>query len=491
MMHVYNRVASLLFLGAMLLSCSNHAGDAVISGNVSNASEDSILLQTERIHYKFARPELISSKIDNDGNFSFTISTDSAFTAKLIYRNETYPVYVSPGRKTTLNINEAYFPNRVQASGFGSSFYNAYNTYLEEQTSADRHLRNERARFIRAEENNYLNTQRLRVQMSKEYLADTPFAFIISKNIGEYLVARLEEIRIKKGNKGFNKDLARRSVLNEALFLDFFSYKSLRSQRAGIRDFAHNWVQTFGIENRIKNDNNTDLIAGSWIRAAGDEVRNLKLNLLEYIEDEDALAHAAMYLIAEEIGDYDYQAGLNLKEKFDSLLHFRPEYHTFITNLIYEVGRTQPGNPAIDFSIPNQLGEAVNLKDFRGKYILLDFWASWCLPCIDEMPYIEEIYNTFDRSDVEIVSLSLEESRELWYQALDRFPKPWVQLYDDAAFEQQTFQAYRAGGIPFYVLIGRDGTIIRNNDFRPSGNLSEILDDLLFSDFDHAYAGGR
>jgi alkyl hydroperoxide reductase subunit AhpC len=97
------------------------------------------------------------------------------------------------------------------------------------------------------------------------------------------------------------------------------------------------------------------------------------------------------------------------------------------------------------------------------------------MPCINALPALEQLYDRFDREDFEIVSVSVEENEALWRNALQRFPQPWPQLYDGTGFDQETFTAYRAGSIPFYVLIDREGIILRNNDFKPD-ELSEILE---------------
>ncbi len=472
----------------MLFACAENNGETLIHGTIDSASADYIYLETERIHYKFSEPERIKSEIDAQGNFSFPLNTSTAALYTIFYKDNSFPVYIEPGKQTKLHIRDAHFPRHVRAEGFAADHYKAYRKYLNELASVEQHKRTERQNFRRGKPGNYLNIKRLRLQIAKEYLGDTPFSDIVHRHTGEYLVARLELIRHKKNDTGFNQDLARRSVLNEARYLGFFSANSLKAQRAGIRDFAHEWVHTFGIREELEH-NNVTFATGSWIDEAAEMVRDKKWELLNYIDEAQARSHAAMYIIAEELGDYDFEAGVELLSSNKDILGNEPGYLAFLEQLKDEVGHTQPGNPAIPFTIPDQYGNAVSLEDFRGSYVLLDFWAGWCMPCIEQLPYMKEIYESYDRSDLNIVSISVEESEEAWRQALERHPHPWSQLYDGRGFDQETFRAYRAGGIPFYVLIGRDGTILRNNDFRPSTNLPDILDQLIYEDYDHTYAG--
>jgi hypothetical protein len=67
----------------------------------------------------------------------------------------------------------------------------------------------------------------------------------------------------------------------------------------------------------------------------------------------------------------------------------------------------------------------------------------------------------------------------LWVQDVNRLELPWIQLYGGKGFEEETFKAYKGGGIPFYILVDPNGNIARYNDIRPSFNFTEVLDSLL------------
>ena len=109
------------------------------------------------------------------------------------------------------------------------------------------------------------------------------------------------------------------------------------------------------------------------------------------------------------------------------------------------------------------------------------------MPCINALPDLQALYEKYDREDFEIISISVEENEQLWRSALERFPQPWIQLYDGAGFDQETFVAYRAGSIPYYVLIDREGIIMRNNDFKPGQELDAIIEEALETEL-NAYA---
>lgn len=475
-------------LTALLMSCTADRETAVLSGTITNHQASEISLELERLHYKFSDPLIVTEPVRENGSFRFEISLTEPGNFILRYNNTDFPVFLMPGEHTQLVFNHAHFPGSIRVSGFGRQHYESLLLFYEEAEALDRHKNRELHKFMRNQPNEYLNTHRNKISRAKEFLGDTPFNYLIHKYTGEYLVGRIREIRLRKDEPGFNVELARLSVIREARIQRFFNYESLLAQRAGIRDFSHEWVQTF--ETPAKTSPNLTAANGGATQSS-DDVRDNRWKLLQYVTEPQARRHAIMYLIAEEMGDYDFEAGVQLLNAFTSELSEEPAYLTFLNNLKDEIGKTQPGSQAVPFRLETTDGQIVTLDDMQGRYVLLDFWASWCQPCIQEIPSLTEIYDDFDSTDFEIISISLDENKAAWQAILTNFDKPWIHSYDGTGFKQETFRSYRAGGIPFYVLIGRDGTILRNNDFRPSENLRDILEELVLEDLDHTYAGQR
>jgi len=156
-----------------------------------------------------------------------------------------------------------------------------------------------------------------------------------------------------------------------------------------------------------------------------------------------------------------------------------PEYIEFLTYFYNEIKSVSPGQPAVPFTLPDMDGELHSMSDYSGKFVLLDFWAGWCQPCLDEFPHMKDIYQNYSRNELEIVGISNAEDSLVWVQDVNRLELPWVQLYGGNGFEEETFKAYKGGGIPFYILIDPEGNIARYNDIRPSFNFTSVLDSLL------------
>jgi peroxiredoxin len=154
----------------------------------------------------------------------------------------------------------------------------------------------------------------------------------------------------------------------------------------------------------------------------------------------------------------------NIEPAFNSLdakLLSRPEA-VAIKERIEIAKRIEIGKPAIEFSSPDTSGNLVALSSFKGIFVLVDFWASWCGPCRVENPNMLKAYEKLKNKKFEIFGVSLDDNRDRWIKAIGEDRLPWVQVSDLKGFNSVA-KLYGIRAIPQNLLLDPNGTIIAKN----------------------------
>jgi peroxiredoxin len=138
---------------------------------------------------------------------------------------------------------------------------------------------------------------------------------------------------------------------------------------------------------------------------------------------------------------------------------------------------TMVGYTATNFSQPDPQGKTVNLTDFRGKVVLVDFWASWCRPCRMENPNVVAAYNKFKGKGFTILGVSMDSNREPWLAAIQQDNLTWTHVSDLKGWGNEAGKLFGISGIPANLLIGKDGKIIAKDLRGPAldEKLAEIM----------------
>lgn len=135
------------------------------------------------------------------------------------------------------------------------------------------------------------------------------------------------------------------------------------------------------------------------------------------------------------------------------------------------------GTDAIPFVQSDTIGKPVSLASFKGKYVLVDFWASWCQPCRMENPNVVEAFNRFKKKNFTVLGVSLDKSKENWLKAIHDDGLAWTHVSDLQYWNNEVAQKYRIQSIPQNFLVGPDGKIVgrnlRGNDLQ--AKLCELL----------------
>jgi thiol-disulfide isomerase/thioredoxin len=141
---------------------------------------------------------------------------------------------------------------------------------------------------------------------------------------------------------------------------------------------------------------------------------------------------------------------------------------------------TQKGSLSPSFSnYKNHAGGVSSLEDFKGKYVYLDIWATWCGPCIQQIPFLNELETKYHGKNIAFVSISIDQinAENKWRQMVQNKNMTGIQLFSNG--DQSFVQAYQISGIPRFILIDPEGKIVDANAPRPSDpSLQEIFKDL-------------
>lgn len=136
---------------------------------------------------------------------------------------------------------------------------------------------------------------------------------------------------------------------------------------------------------------------------------------------------------------------------------------------------SSPGRPSPDFQGMDIEGNTHSLDEFKGKYLYIDLWATWCGPCQKELPELKQLAEAFKDKNITFLGLSIDYKKEAWEEKVKGGNLPGTQLHigPNSSFQR----AYNIDGIPRFILLAPDGTIINNNMSRPSA--PETADYLL------------
>ncbi len=456
------------FFILLLLMISNSSSfsqtmlDAILMGNIQNAKKDFIEL-------KYLNNPLddtlqtIKIELNDKGQFYFPMPIRRPIDGTLFYNHYTIPVYIEPEENVEIRTNEDNFYQSLLLTG---TYKN--NQYIQE--------------FMKVFDDSIIDKKKL-TERTKHIEKDTPLEYIkyedsICKLKTQFLEQYSAQYPLSKKFIRRQKATYRYGANNYKYRLAS-NYSFLTNKQKEIPSNYYDFMMDLSVREN-------DLLSVEEYKKYLDNYYTYRYNEDKPIVNSEKDLVFSEYSLASNIYE-DRVKNYFLTKKFGELLEMYPydltkkyisdymsnvysnEYRTYIDKKIEKAINGSSESKAFDFSLKDQNGKIVKLSDFKGKVVYLNFWASWCLPCLGEIENHNQIQQQYKDRDFITIMVSIDEDIKAWKKALPKYDKNIIQL-QMGGMKNEIATKYNLKSIPKSLVINKDGVIIHSDIPVPSNS---------------------
>lgn len=451
----------LLIAAIAVISCKQEApiDYAILSGSIQNnsATEFEVRSTDGSILKKIT--------IDETGNFTDTLTVTTPLSISF-YDGVNYDeLYLSTGNNITISYDANDFKNTLTFSGIGAEISN----YLLEKSSKTEKMKGERKDLFVLEEVPF-KTKISAIKTAQEALIaeaegiSEAYKTLENRNINYEYISTLNQYERAHAYYVKNPDFKVSEGFVENM--DGFDYNNEA-------DMAFSPIYNDLVSNHY-NEKSQELVKSdtlpgdvAYLKTVGaiesEAIRNVLLwdkanSSISYTRDLEAFYSAFMVASTNE----NQKAKLTVK--YDQLK-------------LLAKGAASP--KFIDYE--NHAGGTSSLDDFKGKFVYIDVWATWCGPCKAEIPFLQEVEKAYHGKNIEFISVSIDtqKNKDKWKKMVSDMKLGGVQLIADNEWSSEFVKSYLINGIPRFILIDTEGNIVSKNAPRPSDSkLISLFDEM-------------
>lgn len=449
-----------LIIAMISVSCKKEApiDYVVFSGNIVNKVDDNIIVANNDNSVRDTIP------VSDSGDFLDTlrISTGSFLIShgKIFMR-----VYLEPASNLNVSFDTNDFKSSLSFSGEGA----AINTYLQDKSKKEREIMGSFEDFYKLDETAF-KAKANEIEMALEQFLES------QESIAEaYKKKERRNIGYERVSKLMGYEKSRSYAMKDP------DFKVSADFLPKMTDFDFNNAEDFDFSASYKR-----LVSGHFKEQSKDLAKSG--NLQEEIAYLTAISNSPNQEIKNELlfDDAKYRISYtsDLESYYDIFINASTDKknNETITESYKKLITVAKGKPSPKFfDYENNDGSKTSLDDFKGKYVYIDVWATWCGPCIKEIPSLKEVEKSYHGKNIEFLSVSIDKlsDHDKWKKMVADENLGGTQVLADNAWESKFVQDYLIMGIPRFILLDPQGNIVTANAPRPSDEkLITLFNDL-------------